>query len=159
MGPQCALCAREGVWPTKRSGSTGILGPSAASKQKRTLLPFSNSEKMFSLWLGSRARLSPSPRQLLPSAKWHCSAPLVSLKWLGGLRGRAPLTPECWGSSVHTGGLRSCPWAPPVPQLGSSAVPAPPVVLTVIGPLCPLWPCLSPPLANKLLWKLMLLFL
>lgn len=32
---------------------------------------------------------------------------------LSGLRGRAPLIPERWGSSVHGDGLKSCPWAPP----------------------------------------------
>lgn len=127
---------------------------------------------MFSLWLGSRASLSPSPRQLLPSAKWHCSATLVSLKWLGGLRGGAPLIRERWGSSVHAGGLRSCPWAPPRAPAGGSAARetqcggrqgaraaalAPPAVLTVTRPLRPVCPCLSPPLANKLLWELMLL--
>ena len=61
MSPQSSFCVWEGVWPIKRSESTGILSPSAASKQKRTLLPFSNSAKMFSV-----SGLTAEPAFLLP---------------------------------------------------------------------------------------------
>lgn len=61
MGPQCSFYAQKGLWPTKWLESAGILGPSAASIQKRTLLPFSNSEKLFSI-----SGLASAPAYLLP---------------------------------------------------------------------------------------------
>lgn len=38
MGRQRSLCAPKSIWPTKRSASTRILGPSAVSKQEGTFL-------------------------------------------------------------------------------------------------------------------------
>lgn len=101
MNPQSSFYAQKGLWPTKWLGSTGILSPSAASIQKRTFFPFSNSEKMFSIsglasapafllpW-GSLCHL-PNDVALWPWCPWHCSEALEG----GPQQTQNALTPLC----------------------------------------------------------------
>ena len=159
MGPHSSLCAREGGWPTKRSGSTGILGPSAASKQKRTLLPFSNSEKMFSV-----SGLAAEPAFLLPPGSFcHLPNGIVLWPWCpwsgsAALEG-GPLWSQNAGAPQYTGmdwraacgrhphppPGRLCSTRDPVEGWAPATAWARPVILTSIMPLCSLCTCLSPP--------------
>lgn len=161
------LCSR-GYDLQNRSGSTGILGPSA-SKQKRTLLPSLTQRNSLSLWLGSRARLS-FPQAASPSAKWHCSQTLGVLEVAPAALEGGRLDPRMPGL-LSTRTLKSCPWTHPIPHVRGLCSTRDPVEgwapAASTGPSCRpnldhasvlLRTCPSPPLANKLLsWEPILL--
>lgn len=161
MCPQRSFYVSKGPWPTKWLESAGILDPSAASIQKRTLFSFSNSENVFHLWLGISTSLSLSLRQLLPSAKWRCSVTLVSLTLFRSLEGgpqRSPnaLAPLCTEMDRKAACLPSSRTWEGTSPTGSSREPC------SGGYFCSsdlvhasvLFVCLpTPPLADKLLWE------